>query len=136
MKKALWRGLSTTSDMHSNVEKTLLLERIRQHPEYREVENCSSEALRATENGLSDKPHKTYVRQVQDSYGLKYEIQIECHWPRRGEKDIRARVHFQRGSSSVSEIYMEDFQSVRRMEHFYDVWWLSLGKPYVEPTLN
>lgn len=122
--------------MQSNTEKNLILEQIRQSPDYTCVGNSRPEPLRDTETGFSGKPNNTFIRQVRDSYGLCYEIWVEERWVPPLARELHAGVHFRRGSESVSTIHMSEFESIEHLERFFAVMWRSLGKPYAEPLLN
>lgn len=103
----------------------ILVEQLRQNNRYEEMKRL--EDINAPDYKAS------YLRDVNDSFGLRYTIIIDVYENRRG-MSVAPFVQFGDGDM-VSTLRCSN-ESIGKIETQCDDFWRSFGKPYDRPILN
>lgn len=105
----------------------ILVEQLRQNHRYEEMKRL--EDINAPDYKAS------YIRDVEDSFGLRYTIIIDVYETRRGVS-VSPFVQYGDGDMVSTIRCSAENESIGDIESQCDRFWRSFGKPYDRPILN
>jgi|AntRauTorckE6833_2_1112554.scaffolds.fasta_scaffold01269_13 hypothetical protein len=110
-----------------SLDPRILVEQLRQNNRY--------EAMRRLDDIAIPEYKSSYLRDVKDSYGLRYTIIIDVYETPTG-LSVSPFVEFGEGDMVSTIRCSAENESIGDIESQCDKFWRNFGKPYDQPILN